>query len=210
MRTCTREAACLLLLLTACGGQEIFVEVEVDGSDPNQRFGSASKILAYIDGKTLSMEGPAIPSHPNGIFENLNSGQATQCYHKVVMHPQANRITINTQTGVLNGAPNVGDMGTCDRSMKAADLSFDSTAVLIENVRDNGACFDFTVTFPGFGQEGRGSIDAEGTTMVLELFFKDRAQGHRCSAGNVGDRTVTAAGAAFTGDARQTYSIIAP
>lgn len=195
-----------LLALVACGGQEIYVEVE-GGPDPSLRFNTANKILAYIDGKKLTMEGAAIPSHPNGIFENLNSGQATQCYHKVQMMPQANRITINTQTGTLNGAPNVGDVGTCDRSSKAADLSFDSTAVLIENVRDNGACFDFTVTFPGFGQEGRGSIDAEGTTMVLELYFKDRAQGHRCAGGDVGAKTVTAAGVPFDGDARQTYAI---
>jgi hypothetical protein len=79
--------------------------------------------------------------------------------------------------------------------------------VLIENVRDNGECFDFTITFPGFGQEGRGKIEEDGSEMTLELFFKDRATGHRCDDGDVGDRTVTASGVAFAGDARQIYAI---
>ncbi len=42
----------------------------------------------------------------------------------------------------------------------SAELTFDSTAALVENIEGNGECFDFTITYPGFGQEGRGSISA--------------------------------------------------
>jgi hypothetical protein len=89
----------------------------------------------------------------------------------------------------------------------SAELVFDSTAVLLENVKDDGACFDFTVTYPGFGQEGRGSLRDDGMTLVLEIFFKDQAIGHRCADGNVGDPTVVIREAPFAGDAKQTYQV---
>jgi hypothetical protein len=97
--------------------------------------------------------------------------------------------------------------GECDRETMAAELTFDSTASLIENVKGNGTCFDFTITYPGFAQEGRGSLSSDGKTLVLELFFKDQAIGHRCADGNPGDATVTLNQMQFTGDARQTYSV---
>jgi hypothetical protein len=193
-------------LSAACGGADVYVEVPKQGTDA-ARFGSASRILAHLDGKTLVMEGAAIPSHPNGFDEDMNFGQATQCYHKVAMRPLAGKLQIQSQLGTLKDAPSPGDHGSCDHEAMSAELSFDSTAMLIENVKDGGACFDFTVTFPGFGQEGRGSIADDGSTFVIEMFFKDQATGHRCAQGNVGDRTVTLNQNPFTGNAQQRYLI---
>lgn len=194
----------LSLGLLACGGEDIVVN---GGGQGTERFGSASKLSAYLDGKTLTMQGASIPSHPNGYDEHVNFGQATQCYHRVTMTPLAGRYHVASELGTLMDAPNPGTRGRCEREAMSAELSFDSTAALIENVRGNGACFDFTITYPGFGQEGRGSISADGATLVLELFFKDQAIGHRCGDGDVGAPTVTLSQAAFTGDARQTYAV---
>lgn len=201
----TTLALSLSLACTACGGEPITVLPEGQGGP--QRFSSASKILAHLESKTLTMDGASIPSHPNGFDENVNFGQATQCYHKVTMRPLGGKISVTSQLGTLTGAPSPGDQGVCDRSAMSSELGFDSTAVLIENVKDNGACFDFTVTYPGFGQEGRGSLSEDGTALVLELFFKDQAIGHRCADGNPGDPTVVLNQTPFTGNARQAYRV---
>jgi len=190
------------LLFAACGGEDLTVPAPVGSTG---KFSTSNKIQAHLDGKTLSMV--TIPSHPNGFDEDVNFGQATQCYKTVTMKPQGGRIQVISELGTLMNAAMTGTRGECDHTSLSAQLTFDSTAVLIENVKNNGACFDFTVTFPGFGQEGRGSLNADGTTLILELFFKDQATGHRCADGNVGDPTVTLSQAMFTGDAKQTYSV---
>lgn len=194
---CTGVAA----LALACGGEE-------ENNPPAEiRCDTPSKVLACLDGKVLTMTGQNIPSHPNGFNEHVNFGAATQCYHNVEMRLQAGVASLKTQVGTLNNAPNTGDVGECDRATRSAELSFVSTAVQVENVQGNGECFDFTITFPGFAQEGRGSIDLAGKRLKLELFFKDQAAGHRCADGAVGARSVTLNMAPFTGDAVQTYAI---
>lgn len=191
--------------LVGCGADDAFV----DGNDMTMQgaYSSPSRILAYLDGKTMVMEGDAIPTHPNGFSQDTNFGSATQCYKKVTMKDQANRIQVVSQLGTLKDAPTTGTTGTCDRQSLASELTFDSTAVLIENVKGNGTCFDFTITYSAFGQEGRGKISEDGKTLVLELFFKDQATGHRCAAGDPGAATVTLSQQPFTGNALQTYSI---
>lgn len=197
-------AVAVAATLSGCTGEDIYVE----GADTSTgRFGSGAKISAYLEGKTLTMTGAAIPSHPNGLDEDVNFGQATQCYHSVSMSMLSGRFRVISELGTLSDAPSSGDHGTCDHDTMAAELMFDSTAVLLENARDNGGCFDFTITFPGFGQEGRGALSEDGATLVLELFFKDNAIGHRCADGNVGDPTIVIAQNPFTGDARQTYTV---
>jgi hypothetical protein len=77
----------------------------------------------------------------------------------------------------------------------------------VENVATDGSCFDFTVTYTGFGQEGRGCISPDGKKAILELFFNGQATGHRCADGAVGSSGVTVNGNAFTGDAVQIYEV---
>jgi hypothetical protein len=141
-----------------------------------------------------------IPSHPNGLDEDVDFAQATQCYQKVTMTPLGGRISVESQLGTLT-------QDGCDHERLGGEARFTSTAVLIENVVGEAECFDFTVTYAGFGQEGRGKINADQTELMLEIFFKDNAIGHRCADGGVGDPTVTLNQNMFTGDARQRYAI---
>ncbi|MGE0328726.1 MAG: hypothetical protein AB7K71_12440 [Polyangiaceae bacterium] len=168
-------------------------------------FQTPSQIDAYLDGKLLTMTGDDIPAAPNGIPEAVNAGQATQCYSKTEMRPLGGTISVKSTLGTLNDAPNQGDVGTCDRNTPGAVLEFASTSYVIENVSGGGDCFDFTVSYSGFAQEGRGSITAD--VLKLELYFADTATGIRCADGAVGSDSVMLNGAAFTGDAVQVYRI---
>jgi hypothetical protein len=86
-------------------------------------------------------------------------------------------------------------------------LSFNSTAVLVENPATDCSCFDITITFAGFSQEGRARVASGGGSVDMELFFGGQATGHRCADGAVGASSVTLNGTAFTGDAVQTYQV---
>lgn len=216
-----RLLAGVALAAVGCEAQDIYIEeLYSDGGAPVRpapdqgpppagegRWDTPARIAAWLDGKTLTMAGDAIPSHPNGFDEDVNYGQATQCYHEVVIEPLEGRWVTRSQLGTLNGAPEVGDRGECDRGTPGGSLEFASTAVLIEDVRGGGECFDVTVTYPGFGQEGRARIAPDGRTVTMELFFKDQATGHRCADGPVGAPTVVLNGAPFEGDARQVYTV---
>ncbi|MCB9538570.1 MAG: hypothetical protein H6704_20210 [Myxococcales bacterium] len=162
---------------------------------------------AYLDGKMLLMAGDDIPTDPNGFNENVNFGQATQCYHRIEMTVQGGAFNLTTTTGVLENAPENGDVGMCDRDTAGVELMFQTTSYVIENLEGNAECFDITLTFMGFGQEGRGAVSPDGSELWLEVFFKDQAVGHRCADGGVGDQTVTLNGMPFTGDAVQVFQI---
>ncbi len=169
---------------------------------------SAAGINTYLEGKTLLMEGNNIPSDPNGFNENVNLGANTQCYHSTQIQIGGGVWNVTTELGTLNGSSGVGTTGTCDRTtVLGSPLTFTSTNVLIENVQGNATCFDITVTYTGFSQEGRASFSADGKTLTMELFFGGQATGHRCAAGAVGSQTVTLNGIAFTGNAKQVYVV---
>ena len=168
---------------------------------------TASQIQTWMNGKTFVMTGANIPSHPNGINEDQNAGQATQCYVRVTMTGANNNVTVNSQLGTLENAPNVLDIGTCNHTTQSGTAMFTSNTVLVENVMGNAQCFDFTATYTGFSQEGRGKISPDGTTLTLELFFAGQATGHRCANGAVGSATVMRLGAPFTGNAQQVYMV---
>ena len=169
---------------------------------------TVSDVFGLLDGKTLVMEGAQIPSHPNGYDEHVNFGQATQCIYRVSMKVQDRNFTVDTEMAMLEGAPQPDDVGQCDRMTPNGEtFSFNTTTALIENVQPDGACFDITLTYPGFGQEGRGSFSADRETVTLELFFRDQATGHRCEAGSVGSSTILLNRETFTGVATQLYRL---
>ena len=191
-------AACALA--AACGG--------TDSTSVATKLDTANAINTWIEGKTLVMTGADIPTHPNGYNENVNYGSATQCYNKTTIGVLSGTWNVASKLGTLNGAPNVGTVGTCDRAtIKGSDVTFSSSTVLVANVQGNATCFDVTVTYTGFSQEGRGKISADGKTVVMELFFGGKATGHRCADGAVGASTVVLSGNAFTGNAQQTYRV---
>jgi hypothetical protein len=174
------------------------------------KYDTADRLRAYLEGRKLVMAGAHIPSHPNGYNENTNLGSATQCYQKVEMSVSGGNFAVTSTLGTLRDAPNVGNTGTCDHTVAAGTpLTFTSTAVLIENVKQNGACFDISVTYPSFRQVGRGKLASDGKTLTLELFFDGQAAGATCEAGPVGSRTVRLNNADFTGNARQVYAVSA-
>lgn len=170
-------------------------------------YDTAAKIEAFLEGKTVVMEGADIPSHPNGYDEDVNFGSATQCYKKVTMAIASGNYNVTSELGTLNNAPNQGDKGECDHNTKSNEVTFASTVAKVENVATDGSCYDFTATYTGFAQEGRGCITPDGKKLVLELYFKDQATGHRCADGAVGAATVTLNGSAFAGDSKQIYVI---
>lgn len=195
------------LSLVGCGGDDKEPEPE---PEPTQKFDTPAKIQAHLEGKTLVMEGVNIPSFPNGFNEDTNYGSATQCYEKVSMNVSGGNFAVTSTLGTLRDAPNVGNVGTCDHSVAAGTpLSFTSTAVLIENVKSNGSCFDISVTYPSFKQAGRAKLAGDGKTLTLELFFEGQAVGANCAAGVVGSRTVKLNNVDFTGNARQVYAVSA-
>lgn len=200
----------LVLALVACSDDS--GPSKTDGVAPpadggGHPYGTAAAINAYLDGKTAVMEGSNIPSHPMGYDENTNYGAATQCYKKTTMQIAAGVYTVASEMGTLENAPNQGDTGTCNHDIQSNLVNFVSTTALIENVASDGSCFDFTVTYTGFQQEGRGKLSADGKQLVLELYFKDQATGHRCADGEVGASGVTVNGNAFSGDAKQVYVV---
>jgi hypothetical protein len=185
---------------------------EPDGSTPSlcgsaPDYDTASKINAFLEGKTVVMEGANIPSHPLGYDEDVNFETATQCYKKVTMKIQSGNYNVTSELGTLQNAPNKGDKGTCDHTTKSTEVSFTSTVAKVENVATDGSCYDFTVTYTGFAQEGRGCISPDGKKLMLEIFFKDQAVGHRCGDGAVGGGGITLNGKAFNDNAVQVFEI---
>ena len=178
-----------------------------DGTQPTAKLDSAAKIEGFVEGKALVMEGDDIPTHPNGFLADVNLEQATQCYHKVEMALSGAAFHVQSEMGTLADAPNKGDVGKCEKAEVSGKLEFNSTSYLVENVEGDATCFDFTITYTGFAQEGRGAIDADRTSLELEIFFKDQATGIRCADGAPGSGGIQLNGAAFEGDAVQVYRI---
>lgn len=210
----------VLALLAGCQIEDLYIYPDAGGSGraevdagradagSGRRIASGADVLALLDGKTLLMDATRVPSHPNGYDENLNFGSASQCIHSVRMDVASGAITVATELARLDDAPNAGDRGRCNRNIAAgSNVTFNTTAVLIENVGPGGACFDITLTYMGFGQEGRGRIGPDQRTVSLELFFRDQAVGHRCADGEVGEGTVTLNQEPFAGNAVQLYTL---
>lgn len=176
------------------------------GTDTGPKYNTADKISTYLEGKTMVMEGANIPSHPNGYSEDLSLGAATQCYVKVNMSVAGGNYRVQSDLGTLRDTGTAG-VKECDHTTTSGQTDFTSTAVLIENVAQDGSCFDVTFTYPSFKQVGRGQVSQDGKTLKVELFFENQATGARCASGGVGASGVTLNGKPFTSNAVQTYAI---
>lgn len=163
-------------------------------------------VQACMEGKTYLMAGADIPTHPNGFSRDVNFGASSQCIASTEIMVVNNGFQVATEVGTLTGAPMVGDVGSCDvNTPVGTPLTFNSTAVLIENVKADGTCFDISATYGTFTQEGRAKLSDDGSVLEMELYFESQATGSRCADGAVGDATVTLNNAAFAGDAVQVY-----
>jgi len=177
--------------------------------DAGTQYNTKAKIEAFLEGKTLVMEGADIPPYPLGLDQNMYLEAATQCYHKVTMKVASGVFNVTADLGTLSNAPKKFDVGTCDRTTTSNTQSFSSTVAAVSNVASDGSCFDFDVTYPNFGQQGRGYVQADGKKVFLELYFNDAGTGYRCADGKVGAQTVklTATGKAPGGDTVQKYVV---
>lgn len=207
IRTLTLALSTTTLAAVGCGSDPGFTDDGAGGGDTTVKLDTAAKIEGFLDAKPLLMDGANIPTHPNGYDANANLGSASQCYHSTEMTLTGANFHVKSVLGTLTGAPNTGDVGMCDEATAGMALDFNSTSYVMENIQGDAACFDITITYNGFGQEGRGALSADRKTLKLELFFKDKATGIRCADGFPGSGGVTLSGAPFTGNAVQTYII---
>jgi hypothetical protein len=176
-----------------------------------------AKISAFLEGKKLTMAGADLPTHPNGLNENVYFGASTQCYNNTVIDVASGNFNVTAQLGTWRsldgGTPMAGTVGQCDRATVSGPFSATSTAVLIQNVKGNAECFDIDVTFNSYAQEGRGSIEPDGAKVKLELYFKNGAVNNRCADGNPGatgvKQVVMGTQYPFTGNAVQSYAVSA-
>jgi hypothetical protein len=201
--TITAFLAAALLAATGCGS-----DPGTDtGTGPEAKLDSAAKIEGFLEDKPLVMAGDDIPTHPNGYLRDVNLAQATQCYSEVNMALKGSNFDVKSKLGTLMNAPNTGDVGKCDESTVSRELEFNSTTYLVENIEGDAECFDITITYTGFGQEGRGAISEDRKELHLELYFKDKAANMRCADGKPGAKGVQLDGKPFDGDAVQVYQI---
>lgn len=181
---------------------------------------TSDHIFAYLEQKTLTMNGANIPDSPNGLNANVYFGAATQCYNSTVITVMAQNFNVTAQLGTWTsldgGAPAVGMVGHCDQNTISGPFMATSTAVAFSSVQGNGDCFDIDVTYNSYAQEGRGKFVNNGQEIDLELYFKNKVTGDRCADGMVGAATVQSvvtlpdAGTMnypFTGNAVQKYVI---
>jgi len=195
------------LCLVGCGESD-----PVDnGPDNTPNLSTAQGILSYLEGKTLTMRGDDIPTHPNGFSEDMNFGASSQCYQSVTMTVQGGNFRVDSIPGTIEGATQPGQVGICNPEVPQNALTFTSTVVSIENVQAHGECFDVAFTFPGFRQVGRGSFTADQKRLDLELFFEGGATGANCAAGPVGsasvNQVINGESKPFEGNAVQSYVI---
>lgn len=201
----TVSSAMLLcaLSLTGCGDETTPTPV-----DNTPKLDSQSNILAFLEGKTLVMQGDNIPSHPLSLDEDIDWGSASQCFQKVTIGVGGNNFHVNSIPGTIRGSTGVGKPGsTCDHDAAQNALTFDSKAVTISNITAGGSCFEVLVDYGSFKQEGRASISSDLKKISMELYFEAKATGWHCADGAVGAKTVSTSGVAFTGNAVQVYDI---
>ncbi|RKG84052.1 hypothetical protein [Corallococcus terminator] len=183
-----------------------------DTTDPpvvNQpKLDSQSNILAFLEGKTLVMEGDNIPSHPLSLDEDINWGSASQCFQKVSIAVGGNNFHVSSVPGTILNSAGVGQPGsTCDHATAQNALVFDSKAVTLSNIAADGSCFEVLVDYGSFKQEGRAKFSEDTKTLSMELYFEAKATGWHCADGAVGAKTVSTSGQPFTGNAVQVYAI---
>lgn len=199
-----------ILLLTACRPPATS-DAGVDAG-LTMDFSTGRKILASLESRTLIMTGADIPTHPFGLDETTALNANTQCYRAITTRVMSGAFNTTVEAGLLTSL----DGGArCDHTTTTATTTFASTDVLLDNVQDNGRCFDITVNYGTFSEEGRGSMAPDGTAVTLELYFGGKALFHRCEDGPVGSRSVRLAiGSAgqgrvvpLAGDSLQVYRI---
>lgn len=210
----------LLVVLTACGGSSQpdaglledagFLEDAglVEDAGVVMDFSTGRKILTYLEGKTMVMTGPDIPSSPHGLSEAFDLGANTQCFRAITLRMTGGAFASRVELGRL-APPADGGAAFCDHTLTTVTATYTSKAVLVDNVQDNGRCFDITIDYTTFGEEGRGKMSPDGGLVTLELYYRGKATQHRCEDGPVGAPNVHllvgGASVPFSGSSLEVY-----
>ncbi|MBJ6760557.1 hypothetical protein JGU66_07260 [Myxococcaceae bacterium JPH2] len=189
--------------LAGCGDDKTETPV-----DTKPKLDTQANILAFLEGKTLLMEGANIPSHPLSLDEDINWGSASQCFQKVSIGVGGGNFHVTSTPGTIRNSTGVGQPGsTCDHDAAQNALVFDSKAVTITNIATDGSCFEVLVDYGSFKQEGRARFTDDAKKLSMELYFETKATGWHCADGAVGAKSVSTSGKAFAGNAVQVYVI---
>ncbi len=220
MKTFFSAAIAVTLFTVGCGGGTTTTDGgTTDGGATEVKLDTPARIDAFLEGKTLTMSGANIPSHPNGFNENQNFAASSQCYKDTVIKVAGSNYTVTANLGTIRaldgGVPAAFEIGVCDHTTGGVFGPTTSTIVSYSNVKGNAECFDVDVTYNAYGQEGRATI-VDGGVVKMELFFKSSFVNNRCADGNVGSGVKKAnkladggvgEPTAFVGNAVQTYVI---
>jgi hypothetical protein len=205
-----------VLTLAACGGPATLPDAGTTAPDAGvdaglvMDFSTGRKVLTFLEGKTLVMSGADIPSSPNGLSETFDLGANTQCYRAITLRVSDGGVAATIEAGHLTRGAD-GGADACDHTVTTDTATYTSRSLLLDNAVDNGRCFDVTIDYAAFGEEGRGRIAPDGTTVTLELYFRGKALHHRCDDGELGAPTVEllvgGTPVPFSGDALQRYRV---
>ena len=150
-------------LMMGCGPDET--------TDPNntgsRKFEHPDEDLRVSRGEDAGDGEGQHPDPPERVLPGHGFRCVESCYNKVTMVAEGGNFAVTSDLGTITGSAGVVTPGTCDRTTKSNTLTFKSKSTLIENVKGEGECFDVTFTYDGFVQEGRASLDADGTLLRL-------------------------------------------
>jgi hypothetical protein len=158
-------------------------------------------VISLMAGKTWYMVGPS--QQPTNLlgFRPYVVAFAT-CYAKTKAVIQVGSGTndlvftvanVNgTRSNPDNSALPSGDE-TCDRNTSVGGYGSDTTSDAATITPVSESCFNIDITYGTIKQEGRGTINKDGTELRLEVYRKDNANpaGHRCADGGVGERNAS-------------------
>jgi hypothetical protein len=93
----------------------------------------------------------------------------------------------------VTNKPGTPTGGTCDEDTPSGGFGSPTTSTALTITPVTADCFNIDISYGTLIQQGRGSINADGTILKFELYLKDNADpvGHRCADGQVGDKNAT-------------------
>jgi len=181
-------------------GSASFVPATGPGCDRTKK----ECVISLMAGKTWYMVGPQQPTHLLG-FRPFVLASAGTCYAKTKADIQVGSGTndlvftvanVNGTTTNPDGTALTGDE-TCDHNTSVGGYGSNTTSDAATITPVSESCFNIDIIYTNFPpQEGRGTINRDGTELLLEVYVRNVAfaidpSGHRCADGAVGERNAS-------------------
>jgi len=148
-------------------------------------------VISLIKDKTWFAVGSTqIPRNLLGFQEAVVAAAA--CYSEVKVQASAGS-SGNDLTFTVTNKPGTASSGTCNEDAPSGGFGSPTTSSALTLTPVTADCFNIDISYGTIIQQGRGSINADGTILKFELYRKDIADpaGHRCADGQVGDKNAT-------------------